>query len=53
MQLIIQLIGFAGIIAAVISFQCKRHNKILFFRTASEFLFGVQYIFWALTPAPQ
>lgn len=43
MEIIIQLIGVLGIIASIISFQCKKHNSILFFRTLNEFLFGIQY----------
>lgn len=43
MDLIIQSIGALGILASIISFQCKKHNKILLFRTLNEFLFGIQY----------
>lgn len=43
MNLIIQLIGVSGILASIISFQCKNHNKILFFRTLNEFIFAIQY----------
>lgn len=41
---IIQGIGFCGILCSVISFQCKKHGKILFFRTMNELLFGIQYL---------
>lgn len=43
MGIIIQLIGCLGIVASVISFQCKKHNSILFFRTLNEFIFSIQY----------
>ena len=43
MNTIIQLIGGLGIIASIISFQCKKHSSILFFRTLNEFIFAVQY----------
>ena len=44
MDIIIQLIGFLGILASVISFQCKKHNSILFFRTMNEFIFAIQFL---------
>ena len=44
MELFIQLIGVLGVIASVISFQCKKHRSILFFRTLNESIFTVQYI---------
>lgn len=43
MDIIIQSVGILGIIASIISFQCKKHNSILFFRTLNEFLFAIQY----------
>lgn len=43
MEIIIQGLGVLGIIASIISFQCKKHNHILFFRTLNELLFGIQY----------
>ena len=43
MNLIIQGLGAIGIIASIISFQCKNHKKILLFRTLNEFFFGIQY----------
>ncbi len=45
MDIIIQLIGALGIIASIISFQCKKHNNILFFRSLNEFIFAIQYFF--------
>ena len=44
MNIVIQIIGFFGILASVISFQCKKHNSILFFRTMNEFIFAIQYL---------
>lgn len=43
MDIIVQLIGGLGIIASIISFQCKKHNSILFFRTLNEAIFALQY----------
>ena len=43
MEFIIQSVGVIGILASIISFQCKKHKYILFFRTMNEVFFGVQY----------
>lgn len=43
MNIITQTIGGLGILASIISFQCKKHNNILFFRTLNEFIFAIQY----------
>ena len=43
MDIIIQLIGVLGIIASIISFQCKKHSSILLFRTLNEAVFALQY----------
>lgn len=43
-EIIIQLIGGLGILASIISFQCKKHNSIMIFRTLNETIFAVQYI---------
>lgn len=43
-ELIIQCFGFCGMLCSIISFQCRKHGKILFFRTMNELLFGIQYI---------
>lgn len=43
MEIFIQLIGGFGIIASILSFQCKKHNSILLFRTLNELLFALQY----------
>lgn len=40
----IQALGFAGILASILSFQCKSHKRIVFFRTMNELLFGIQYV---------
>ena len=39
----IDLLGALGIVAAVLAFQCKRHGRVLTYRTANEILFGVQF----------
>ena len=44
MEFLIQSVGVLGIIASIVSFQCKKHNRILIFRTLNEFLFAIQYI---------
>lgn len=44
-EIFVQLLGGLGILCSFISFQCKNHNKILFFRTMNELLFGIQYFF--------
>lgn len=43
-NILIQIIGACGILCSIISFQCKSHGRILFFRTMNEFLFGIQYV---------
>lgn len=42
--IIIQGIGVLGIIASILSFQCKKHNKLMFYRTSNESLFALQFI---------
>lgn len=42
-QIIIQVIGFLGMGANVLSFQFKKHKHILLFRTINEGLFILQY----------
>lgn len=44
MDCLIQALGFFGVLASVLSFQCKTHKRILFLRTMNEFLFGIQYL---------
>ena len=43
MEIFIQLIGGIGVLASVISFQRKKHNSILLFRTLNEAFFALQY----------
>ena len=43
-DLLIQFIGFLALAASLISFQFKKHGRILLFRTASELIFALQYI---------
>lgn len=43
-DIFVQLFGIFGILAAVISFQCKKHKRMLFLRTVAEFMFGVQLL---------
>lgn len=43
-DLVIQFIGFLALAASLISFQFKKHGRILLFRTASELIFALQYI---------
>ena len=44
MNTIIQMIGFGGMAANLLSFQFKSHKRILFFRTVNEALFILQYL---------
>lgn len=41
---IVQALGIAGIVASILSFQCKRHKPLMCLRTANELLFGIQYL---------
>ena len=43
MEILIDLLGALGIAAAVLAFQCKRHGRVLTYRTANEILFGIQF----------
>ena len=43
MNIIIQIIGFLGMGANLLSFQFKKHKNILLFRTINEALFILQY----------
>lgn len=42
-DVLVQGIGVLGIIAAVMSFQCKKHRPMMLLRSANEFLFALQY----------
>lgn len=44
MEIAIEIIGILGIIASIVSFQCKEHKNILIMRTANEMLFALQYL---------
>lgn len=39
----VQAVGALGIIASIISFQCRKNSTIVTFRTINELLFAVQY----------
>lgn len=43
LKLATEALGVIGIIAAVLSFQCAKHKRLLFLRTVNEFSFGIQY----------
>ena len=43
-QIVVNVIGALGIIASIISFQCKKHGAVVTFRTVNELLFAVQYL---------
>ena len=40
---LIHSLGAIGILASIMSFQCEKHKKLIFFRTANELSFAVQY----------
>lgn len=42
-KIITEGLGLIGIIAAVLSFQCAKHKRLLFLRTVNESFFAVQY----------
>lgn len=44
MEIAIHMIGLFGILASIVSFQCKKHNLILAFRTCNELMFSIQYL---------
>lgn len=41
----VQALGILGILASIFSFQCRRHQSIMIFRTLNEILFAVHYFF--------
>ncbi len=43
-DIIIQAIGYIGLIFAIIAFQCKSHKGVMIFRTLNEMFFVVQYL---------
>ncbi len=42
-ELFVQLLGYAGLFFAVLAFQCKKHKRVMLFRTLNELFFAVQY----------
>lgn len=42
-EIVVQGIGFLGMIASIVSFQCKKHSQVVTLRTINELLFAVQY----------
>ncbi len=42
-NMLIQAIGYIGLIFAIIAFQCKIHKKVMIYRTLNEMFFAVQY----------
>ena len=40
---VIQIIGFVGMLLSIISFQSKSYQKIIWMRVSSEFVFALQY----------
>ena len=43
-EIIVQLIGFIGIIAGVAALQCNKHSHALLFKMTEEAIFGFQYL---------
>lgn len=41
--ILVQAVGVLGITASILSFQCKKHKRLLWLRTANEMLFALQY----------
>ncbi len=41
---VVQGVGFIGIAASVIAFQCRTHRRAITFRTINELFFAVQYL---------
>lgn len=48
-DILLHSVGILGILASILSFQCRKHNWILTFRTANELLFALQYLLLGLT----
>lgn len=42
-EIFIQVLGIIGIIASILSFQCKDHKRLMILRTVNEMFFAVQY----------
>ncbi|MBQ9974256.1 MAG: YgjV family protein [Oscillospiraceae bacterium] len=43
--ILVQGIGFIGILSTFLAYQCKRYSHIIGLRTLNEFVFTVQYVF--------
>ena len=43
-ELLITLLGLAGIVAGFLALQCNKHNRVLALKMAEEGIFGLQYI---------
>ncbi len=41
---LIQAIGYVGLVFAVLAFQCKSHKRVMICRTLNELFFAVQYV---------
>lgn len=44
MDIVIQLIGFLGLLVNILAFQLKKHNSIVYGKMTSELLFSIQYV---------
>lgn len=44
-ELLIQGIGFVGILSTVLAYQCRSYGPIMVLRTLNELIFTVQYLF--------
>lgn len=42
-DIIVQIIGFIGLIFSVIAFQCKKHKNVMINKTINEMIFALQY----------
>ena len=45
LDIVIQAIGFLGLLVNILAFQFKKHNHIVYGKMTSELLFSIQYIF--------
>ena len=44
-DIMIQAIGFLGLLVNILAFQLKKHNHIVYGKMTSELIFSIQYIF--------
>lgn len=42
-NILLQGIGVLGVIASILSFQCRKHKPLVMLRSTNEFLFAIQY----------